>query len=64
MKRFDTLFLVQETEKPKRNLVSHAIFYIICHDVGILQSSYLLFPFVLPSYFKGVFSINQEIAGF
>ena len=58
-KTIGTILIVQP-EAPQRNDVAEACFYIVLHDIGIVQTFYLLFALLATANLEGVFA-NDEI---
>ena len=54
------LGLIVQSEAPQRNDIAEACFYIVLHDIAIVQTFYLLFALLASANLKGVLA-NDEI---
>ena len=57
---YDTDVLIVQSEAPQRNDVAEACFYIVLHDICIVQAFYLLFALLASTNLEGVLA-NDEI---
>ena len=56
---YDTDVLIVQSEAPQRNDIAEACFYIVLHDIGIIQTFYLLFAFLASANLEGVLADDE-----